>query len=175
MFHIHHAFSLDRLTTLPFASSFPAQPSLPTPAPTTPTPQLPAEFFAPSPDFPPPVSQFTWNRSSMQRALQAALTSDIHPRSPAAFTKEPSTPSVPRLPPLNLPKYDILGEILASADDNMLFEPSVTSHLGHARNLSAPPIMFQTLISDALSPNRRALNSVVAGGLPAIRKDSFQR
>ena len=111
----------------------------------------------------------------MQRALQAALTSDIHPRSPAAFTKEPSTPSVPRLPPLNLPKYDILGEILASADDNMLFEPSVTSHLGHARNLSAPPIMFQTLISDALSPNRRALNSVVAGGLPAIRKDSFQR
>ncbi|THH17880.1 hypothetical protein EW146_g3035 [Bondarzewia mesenterica] len=172
MFDIHPAFSLDRWTT------YSPAPPLPPPSRNESMPSLSTEYTFPPQPRPPPVSQFIWNRSSIQCALQAALASDIGMgHSPAAnsLSESGAPPSIPRLPPLNLPNYDILGEILATVDDSSLVEPSSTSRLGHARNYSAPPIMFKTMFSDALNSKKRAQIGTMGGGQPTKTIDFYSK
>ncbi|TFY79721.1 hypothetical protein EWM64_g4294 [Hericium alpestre] len=175
MFNIHPAFSLDRITMPAIPANIPPPP----PMPLEPIPQLPASDNCARDLQPSSVSQFIWNRSSMKHALEAALASDI--KSPSdltngnlpARTPNNNTPartpvnvgvfSIPRIPPLQFPDCNILGDVLATADDSTIgFPPSVLGK--HERSYTAPPAVFKALIAEAISIKRHPQNS----GLPAM-------
>ncbi|KAA1474245.1 phosphatases II [Dentipellis sp. KUC8613] len=165
MFDIHPAFSLDRITSIP---STPAHLPPPPPVPTEALPPPPTSEYTSSDFQPSAVSQFLWNRSSMKQALQSALASDIktHTATPApTLQRGAGAFSIPSIPPLQLPNCDILGEVLASADDSSIGLPQ--SVLGkHERAYSAPPAMFKAIIAEAISVKRQAQNDANGGNFP---------
>jgi len=158
MFDIHPAFSLDRLTAIPPSPATPPMPTNPVPLPPMPGhPYLAPDTHQSS------VAQFLWGRTSVKRALQVALTSDIKKppvtssKKASIRTRDAGVPAIPRLPPLKFAQYDILGEILSRVDPS-----DSASVLGkHERTYSAPPVLFQTIISDALNATRHLHNDAV--------------
>lgn len=90
----------------------------------------------------------------MKHALQAALASNIRSSKPSR--RAPgfgAAVSIPHLPPLKFPNVDLLGEILARADDCAQDAPAGMNR--HERAYSAPPALFKALLSDSLNASRR--------------------